>query len=212
MFDVPRPSLNYASLKSPATAQPRYIGDRFSYIRVSRFGKRTGAVATAEGRKCRARINRVYCEIDLAREELAGAGLMSDFLSTLQRFLAKIAITPSAIRGNAAGVNEAIIRFLSTLPLGDFADPQRFAETLDEKTTELCSCFSRPIPWGTGRKCLNIFLRDALYNHYIRNHYRLDGLEPLLEIPLDGQVEAGLRRDARRHPHLAPLPAWDTII
>ncbi|MBV8356760.1 MAG: hypothetical protein JO189_02325 [Deltaproteobacteria bacterium] len=60
--------------------------------------------------------------------------------------------------------------------------------------------------WGTARKCLNIFLRDATYNYYMRNRYGLEVIEPLLEVPLDNNVEKGIRRDMRRlKPPLPPL-------
>jgi hypothetical protein len=39
---------------------------------------------------------------------------------------------------------------------------------------------------------LNIFLRDALYNYYLREHYDLARIEPFLEVPLDGSVGKGL--------------------
>jgi hypothetical protein len=51
--------------------------------------------------------------------------------------------------------------------------------------------------WGPSRKALNLFLRDATYNHWMRDGYELAAAEDKLEIPLDGIVMDGLReRDA----------------
>jgi hypothetical protein len=61
--------------------------------------------------------------------------------------------------------------------------------------------------WGTARKCLNIYLRDVLYNRFLCEHFRLSKLEKLLEIPLDSEVARGLRAE----PEGAMLPKWRTI-
>jgi hypothetical protein len=137
------------------------------------------------------------------------------FYTRLQRFLAGVAVTPSATRGNAPGARESIISSLSELPLPDFADPERFTDTLDRWTHELRLCEHRSscfpsIPWGTARKCLNIFLRDATYNSYTRKRYGLDAVEFLLEIPLDNDVAKGLQSDARRLNRT--VSNWKSII
>jgi|SRR5439155_11817528 len=61
--------------------------------------------------------------------------------------------------------------------------------------------------WGTARKALNIFLRDALYNHYLRSHHYLHRIEEWLEIPLDRDVATALRAE----PEGAALPRWDGV-
>jgi hypothetical protein len=68
-----------------------------------------------------------------------------------------------------------------------------FYPRLDAATAEL----QRALPsgaqgWGTARKALNVFLRDALYTSYLRDRYRLDRAETLLEIPLDSITAARL--------------------
>jgi predicted transcriptional regulator len=132
----------------------------------------------------------------------------TDFIeNNLQRFLAEVAITQSAVRGEKKGaLRKAVIDFLSDeLRLSDFTNLGQFSEALERETSTLeGSC---GLNWGTARKCLNIFLRDATYNCYTRRRYGLDAIEPLLEVPLDNKVEQGIRRDMRRlKPPLPHLP------
>jgi hypothetical protein len=134
---------------------------------------------------------------------------MTAFLPNLQRFLANAAITPAATRGNAPGVNAAIIDSLSVLPLSRFADLNRFAINLDHWTVTIT--VQAGCPWGTARKCLNIFLRDATYNCFTREHYQLAAVESVLEVPLDGDVAVGLRRDVQTLG-LPGIPTWTTIM
>jgi predicted transcriptional regulator len=138
---------------------------------------------------------------------------MDSIENTLQRFLAEVAITQSAVMGEARkgtrGLRKAVIDFLSDeLRLSDFANPGQFSEALERETSTLKD--SCGMSWGTARKCLNIFLRDATYNYYTRRRYGLDAIEPLLEVPLDNNVEQGIRRDMRRlKPPLPPLPKFE---
>lgn len=60
--------------------------------------------------------------------------------------------------------------------------------------------------WGPARKLLNIFIRDAFYDHYLRPAFGLQRFEAKLEIPLDGMV-------GRRLCDLDPaLPKWGRVI
>jgi hypothetical protein len=52
-----------------------------------------------------------------------------------------------------------------------------------------------------------VFLRDALYNHYLRGRYGLAEAEAFLEIPLDGRVVTELKRRAGR----GKLKGWLSI-
>ncbi len=51
--------------------------------------------------------------------------------------------------------------------------------------------------WGKV-KLLNIFLRNAFYNHYLRKHNNLEAAERHFEIPMDSAVAKGLHREFPR--------------
>ena len=106
---------------------------------------------------------------------------------------------------------ESVRTFLTNLDLKRIAecDGALFGRKLDQLTDEL----QRSMPvggryWGTARKCLNLFLRDALYDFYLRREYRLQRLEPHLEIPLDSFVGRALKRE----PEGIRLRRWKTVI
>jgi len=61
--------------------------------------------------------------------------------------------------------------------------------------------------WGTARKVLNIFLRDAAYNDFLRGRFALHRSEALLEIPLDSITAKQLRKTAKSHK----LPRWPGV-
>jgi hypothetical protein len=58
--------------------------------------------------------------------------------------------------------------------------------------------------WGTARKVVNLFLRNATYNFLLRGEFNLARLESQLEIPLDSYSTKALRKRTldRR------LPPW----
>jgi hypothetical protein len=59
---------------------------------------------------------------------------------------------------------------------------------------------------GAARKALNLFLRDAFYNVYLRQRFKLARCERCLEVPLDRIVADGLCQ--RRSE---PLPRWPGV-
>lgn len=61
--------------------------------------------------------------------------------------------------------------------------------------------------WGVARKVLNIFLRGATYNCYLRHAYSLGRLEDMLELPLDSLTVQGLKA---RSPQRS-LPCWHGV-
>ncbi len=61
--------------------------------------------------------------------------------------------------------------------------------------------------WGIARKSLNLFFRDAVYNHYLRKRYGLASVEAALEIPLDSNVSDRLHAE----PEGENLPTWGTV-
>ncbi|MBE7559494.1 hypothetical protein HS125_11285 [bacterium] len=130
------------------------------------------------------------------------------FLLLVQRHVANVAISPSTLRGQGpAGVVEAAQHFLGNLDLGRFRDGKSdgFRSELDQVAEELRqSLASGGQHWGAARKALNIFLRDALYNTYLRDAYRVDRLEPWLELPLDSYTAKAVRKYAPK----SELPRW----
>jgi hypothetical protein len=111
-------------------------------------------------------------------------------------------------------VAKAARLFLASLPLRKFAasDENSFRRVLDEKTERL----RQSLPdgardWGLARKCLNIFLRDAFYNAYLRTEFGLSCAEPWYEVPLDSQVARRLERVALREGRHPALPKWTTL-
>jgi len=80
-----------------------------------------------------------------------------------------------------------------------------FQRHLDRLTEDLTSSLPPNAKyWGLARKILNMFLRDAFYNFYLRSQFRLERAEPFLEIPVDSAVAKGLRQGVPR----GSLPAW----
>jgi hypothetical protein len=54
------------------------------------------------------------------------------------------------------------------------------------------------------RKLLNIFLRDAFYDHYLRQPFHLGRAERYLELPMDSVIAKRMRKEARGYS----LPSW----
>jgi hypothetical protein len=124
---------------------------------------------------------------------------------------ASLAVGNSTVRNQGApGVVSAARSALNRVDLIKIrhANNGEFRTILDEQTEFV----RRKLPsgarhWGTARKCLNIFLRDVLYNHYLCQHFGFSRLEKFLEIPLDSDVARGLLSE----PEGANLPKWRTI-
>lgn len=133
----------------------------------------------------------------------------SELLTRMQRHVAQLAANGSSLRNQgAAGVVDAARQFLATLDLASFVagDERSFAAALDRATEDLRRGFPEGARnWGAARKVLNLFLRDCLYHTYLARAYGLDRLRFWLEVPLDSQVAAALRKKAERG-HLPPWP------
>jgi len=113
----------------------------------------------------------------------------------------------SWVRSRPSGTLDAARSFLETIRLGRMGIKKgwEFRERPDRLTEDLrISLPARAKYWGLARKILNMFLRDATYNHYLRNEFNLDRAETRLEIPLDSAVATGLRRRSPR----GSLPPW----
>lgn len=123
-----------------------------------------------------------------------------NLIDRLQVRAAMLAIGRSTLRSQGApGVVVAARRFLRKVDLRLFSvdTNEQFLSVLDTQTLLLASQFpdGGRGNWGAARKSLNIFLRDVFYCRPLCEHYKLDGLEPWLEVPLDSNVYLGLMSD-----------------
>jgi hypothetical protein len=123
-----------------------------------------------------------------------------DFIRAMQVHTARRAIGPSTLRRQGArGAVKAARRFLGKLELKPFGvgRAELFSSRLDAATTQLQRVLPRGARgWGTARKALNIFLRDATYNNFLRARFSLHRAESLLEIPLDSITARELKEAA----------------
>jgi hypothetical protein len=131
-------------------------------------------------------------------------------VNAIQRRAAVVAIGPSTVRGQLVpGVVNAAREFLDALGLNRFAtaDAQKFRAELDRATDEMRAALPKGArAWGLARKCLNIFLRDAFYNHYLRESVRIDRATKFYEVPLDRIVAKALRQKSE-----VRLPRWPGV-
>ena len=143
-----------------------------------------------------------------ATKKVIAKGTTLDFIDKLQDLIGKfqsrtaeLAIGPSTLRNQGApGVVDTARKYLMRLDLKQFNDctQKDFQGVLDKETKKLQNQFPEGAKnWGAARKALNIFLRDALYNHYLREHYKLQHIASWLEIPLDSHVAGRLRGEYR---------------
>jgi hypothetical protein len=136
-------------------------------------------------------------------------------LTLMQRYIADVAITPSALRGlGAKGFVEAAQHFLAGIdlkPLGAI-DPAMYPGWLDCETQELTKAFPVQGLWGPARKCINIFMVMAALNRFLCSAYMLDGLEDALEVPLDNRVAGKVLKWAKKtDSSRGELPKWTRI-
>lgn len=134
-----------------------------------------------------------------------------DFTDRLKNRLAMTAIGRSTLRGQGApGMVECARKFLRRLDLRPLLKPVKFDAWLNRQTVKLARAFPGDGNgnWGAARKSLNIFLRDAFYCRPLCDHFALEHLEPLLEVPLDSHVYAGIAADMDA---LAALPPWPGV-
>jgi hypothetical protein len=126
------------------------------------------------------------------------------------------AITPSASRRMIEkGDIKKVRKFLDHLKIDSFK-PRTFSRVLDQKTKALAGLLSKSKSkpkWGAARKFLNLYLRRITYNFYLRRAYRLDRIEPLLELPMDSYAAKGLKWDykALRGNREGRLPRWKGV-
>jgi hypothetical protein len=119
-------------------------------------------------------------------------------LRQIREFTAYDSVGVTALRGQARGTRATAIDYLKKIDLSTI--PRRkvqFGRWLNDHTQHLrgelpLSQANSERLWGVARKALNLFLRGCLYNHYLRDRYRLANIETLLEVPLDSRVAGEL--------------------
>ncbi len=137
---------------------------------------------------------------------------MNDQLIVLLQKKISNCIGPSTGRNMGPSGTIGIARgFLKNLDLDKISKKNR--ESFEIAIDEITYNFQNALPiggqyWGSCRKFLNIFLRETLYNCYLRERYNLEIIEPWLEIPLDSHVAKGLH--AEQDGNI--LPRWNTVI
>lgn len=124
-----------------------------------------------------------------------------NLIDRLQVRAAMLSIGRSTLRSQgAAGMVSEARRFLRKVDLKVFSvgTCEQFMGELDNQTTLLADQFpdGGRGNWGAARKSLNIFLRDVIYCRPLCDYYRLEALEPWLEVPLDSNVHKGLVADS----------------
>src|SRR5690242_10096573 len=137
--------------------------------------------------------------------------MVGNLIKPMQKKVAVSAVPPSAMRRQGlAGLLGEIRAFCADFPLESctVSTPQAFERLLDDATAQLqLKGAELRCQWGAARKAINLFLRDATYNHYLRDYYGLSAVESWLELPLDGEVAIGLRDDELGHG----LPEWPGV-
>jgi hypothetical protein len=128
-------------------------------------------------------------------------------IKLLQKRCAGLAASASALRSaGASGVVEKARAFLERMDLNGFelTNGKTFPARLDDVSKRMVRKFPKNARknWGAARKVLNIFLRDVLYSRELCSHFKFRKIEKLLEVPLDGHVAIGLRKDAKKKKKL----------
>lgn len=129
----------------------------------------------------------------------------------IQSFVATEAVGPSTLRSQGAkGMVRISQQYFSSLDLRRFSTTKAnaFADQLNQATEELRLKYPRGgRNWGSARKPLNIFLRNAFYNQFLCERYRLTRSIVFYEVPLDSIVAAQLRELDTQHL----LPRWPGV-
>jgi len=133
------------------------------------------------------------------------------FIILAQKQASELAVGASSLRNQGdSGLIDIARAFFKDITLSDYlvATQPEFASMLDEATRALQKKFpDKAQNWGAARKALNLFLRDAFYNRYLYEHYKLGPLEYWLEVPLDKDVATNLLETT----YGRTLPKWKSI-
>jgi len=137
-------------------------------------------------------------------------------LAEMQRYIAKVGITASALRNlRAKDLVRTAQEFLTHIDLTPLRtiDPSGYPGWLEGETLALMERppFNDEL-WGPARKSMNIFMVMASLNRFLCAAYALDHLENVLEVPLDNQVATKLLKWAKGTGlSQEGLPQWISI-
>ncbi len=138
-------------------------------------------------------------------------------LTDMQRYIANVAITPSALRnlGPENLVRTAKEFLAEKIDLRELIniEPSQYASWLEGKTQAHMEAFRDKDLWGPVRKSINIFMVMASLNRSVSPAYNLDRLKDILEVPLDNRVVQGVLDWATKRRGLLrrQLPKWESI-
>jgi hypothetical protein len=128
-------------------------------------------------------------------------------LDDLQHHIAWSSVGASTLHNMVdAGGLKTVHEFLYSLDLSTLQN-QDFSKLLNSWTRKLNKKLGGD-RWGPARKSINLFLRDATYNHVLRREFHLNEIECCLEIPLDSKTMNGIRTypDPNALPLFGPFP------
>lgn len=126
----------------------------------------------------------------------------NEFNKLLQKHLAEVSITNSALRNQGAkGLVSTARQFCSKLRIRKFNvySQEKFNRVLNRDTRSLMSKFPTGAKnnWGAARKSLNLFLREVLYNNFLSRHFNTNVIN-FLEVPLDKQVAQAIKKNYKK--------------
>jgi hypothetical protein len=137
------------------------------------------------------------------------------FVRELQAHQTRISITASAVRSQGSGTAEIARAFLAdelSLQTLRVSSESAYLRRLDSLTVALQSRLrGKARTFGLARKLLNIFIRDCVYSRLLCRVFRLEKIEPFLEVPLDGIVGKRLREAALKRGQGQRVPRWRSI-
>jgi hypothetical protein len=125
--------------------------------------------------------------------------------------ISELAVGPSALRNQGArGVVGIARAYFDTLNLSSFVTQNE--KDFQRRLNLVTGILVKKLPngaknWGTARKGINLFLRDVLYNSYLKKNYSFRKVEKWLEVPLDSFVVKGIKGDSKKNN----LPKWKGI-
>lgn len=108
--------------------------------------------------------------------------------------IASVGNTTLMMQAGEGRVSRAQLFLIKKMQLNDISNlsESEFNKYLNTKTVALSKQLLRPDNqqpnWGAARKVLNIYFRLCSMNKDLNTHFRLNKIEPYLEVPLDNHI------------------------